>query len=197
MTHISAVSFQWTEAGQNGQSGLPVGQSVPTGVVVSAKPLHPGTEESTAAAAWWRAKTAPRGCVRAVSHLGKVFEQQWLLNVKRESIFGSYIFFDVMWCFSWLFNTDRHLLSLAEIVHILHLISERLRCFWGTYRVSSLTAYYCIFAASGGCWIDNSLADSDFFAHISVLQGVLHFKGILYRTVFPRCLASMARVRMM
>lgn len=50
MTHISAVSFQWMEAGQSGQSGPPVGQSAPTGAVASAKPLRPGTEESTAAA---------------------------------------------------------------------------------------------------------------------------------------------------
>lgn len=136
-------------------------------------------------------------CARSKSPGQSVWTAVVVKCQKRVNIWLVYIFFDVMWCFSWLFNTDRHLLSLAEIVHILHLISERLRCFWGTYRVSSLTAYYCIFAASGGCWIDNSLADSDFFAHISVLQGVLHFKGILYRTVFPRCLASMARVRMM
>lgn len=51
MTHVAAVSFQWMEAGQSGQSGLPVEQSAPTGEVVSARPRRPGTEESTAAAA--------------------------------------------------------------------------------------------------------------------------------------------------
>lgn len=56
------------EAGQSGQSGLPVEQSAPTGEVVSARPRHPGTEESTAAAAWWRAKIALRGYAHEVSH---------------------------------------------------------------------------------------------------------------------------------
>lgn len=51
MTHAGAVSFQWMEAGPSGQSGLPVEQSAPTGAVVSAKPPHPRTEGSTAAAA--------------------------------------------------------------------------------------------------------------------------------------------------
>lgn len=51
MTHFPAVSFQWTAAGRSGQSGPPVGQSAPTGAVASAKPRHPGTEGSTAAAA--------------------------------------------------------------------------------------------------------------------------------------------------
>lgn len=92
MTHTSAVSFQWMEAGKSGQSGPPVGQSAPTGAVASVKPPHLEMEESTAAAAWWRAKTAQRGCVRAVSHPSNVFELGRLLNVKRESIFGSYIF---------------------------------------------------------------------------------------------------------
>lgn len=62
------------EAGQSGQSGPPVGQSAPTGAVASAKPPHLEMEESTAAAAWWRAKTALRGCVHAVSHLSNVFK---------------------------------------------------------------------------------------------------------------------------
>lgn len=67
MTEFPAILFQWMEAGQSGQSGPPVGQSAPTGAVVSAKPPHPGTEESTAAAAWWRAKTVLRGYVHEVS----------------------------------------------------------------------------------------------------------------------------------
>lgn len=71
------------EAGRSGQSGLPVGQSAPTGAVANAKLPHPGMEENTAAAAWWRAKTALRGYVHEVSHWINLFELRWLLNVKR------------------------------------------------------------------------------------------------------------------
>lgn len=74
VTHILAVSFQWMEAGQSGQSGQPVGQSAPTGAAVSVRPPHQRTEESTAAAAWWRAKTAPRACAHAVSDWLNVLE---------------------------------------------------------------------------------------------------------------------------
>lgn len=56
------------EAGRSGLSGQHVGPSAHTGAAVSARLPPHVTEDSTAAAAWWRARTVPRDCVPAVSH---------------------------------------------------------------------------------------------------------------------------------
>ena len=57
-------------------------------------------------------------------------------------------------------------------------------------RVNSLTAHSLLQVVVE--FIIENLAGSDFVAHSSLLLGALHFKAILYRAIFPRCLAIAA-----